>query len=112
MAQSSLTWIGHLGFIIFVLIMCWGLYKFRALHRKCYEEIARAADHLTEPIGRSSSGYPKYPEGSEAQRIQKTYLRAIYRHVFTAFVVALGWMFFGGWLLVTLAGFISASRLE
>jgi hypothetical protein len=108
MIQSSLTWMGHLGFIVFVAIMCWGLYRFRALHRKCYEEIARATSDQMELIGRASSGYPIYPEGSEAQRIQEAYLRATYRHALLLFVMALAWMFFGGWLLVTLANFLLA----
>jgi hypothetical protein len=48
-----------------------------------------------------------YTKGSEAWSLRKAYRRACYRHAVIVSGLALGWLFFGGWLLATLFNLVS-----
>jgi hypothetical protein len=108
MDQSSPNWIGPVVFFVWLLICLWGLRRFNKLQRRYINAIANITGHRVRGIHRSLGDPSIYTKGSKARRLQKAYLFALYRLQITLIILVLGWMFLGGWLLVSFSNLLLA----
>jgi hypothetical protein len=89
--------------------MIWSLRKYRRLQRRYLDAISRAVGYRVESFyDPLFVGLPKiYTRGSRPWRLRKAFTHACNRDAIVTFGLGLGWLFFGGWLLVTLYSLVS-----
>ncbi len=109
MERNPPSWLGLVFAFVWMLWMIWGVCTAGNIGRRYLDAISRATGYQVEWFYRSPPGVPYiYTKSSEAWRLREAYRRAYYRHAIIASGLGLGWLLFGGPLLVTLFNLVSA----